>query len=120
MFGHSIMRSFLEAYKVLSQVLLDKGGYELGQGGDKSLLADCLKQGQEMLLRKKIASEAAISEPLFATAAKLADYRELLTGSPSRLTSDRERFAAEVNAAVQAIDNLQRYHDQQQELACDS
>ena len=120
LFGHSIMRSFLEAYKVLSQVLLDRGGYALGRDSDKTLLADCLKKGQEMVLRRQIASEAAISGPLFTTAAKLADYRGLINGPPAELASNREKFAAEVDSAVKAVDRLQRYHDQQQELACDS
>ncbi len=120
LFGHSIMRSFIEAYEVLSRVLLGKGGYEVSDGGDKALLSDCLKQGQEMLLRKQIASESAISEPLFATAAKLAAYRGLLTGAAADLTAKRKTFNDEVNAAVRAIDLLQRHHDRQQELTCDN
>ena len=115
LFGHSIMRSFIEAYKVLAQVLVERGGYTVDAGGDKTLINDCLKLGQEMLLRKRIASESAISEALFATAVKLARHRELLTGEAAELTARRQRFAAEIGSAIDAINILQRHYDQQQE-----
>ena len=115
LFGHSILRSFIEAYKVLAQLLLDKGGYEVSAGGEPQLFKDCLKVGQAMLLRKIIASETAVSEPLFATAAQLARYRGLLSGGANDIVARRQAFAAEINAAADAIDLLQRYYDQQQE-----
>lgn len=120
LFGHSIMRSFIEAYKVLSRLLLQKGAYEVSDSGDDVLVKECLKQGQEMLLRKKIASESALSEPLFATATRLARHRGLLVGNASDITRDREAFAAEIDAVDNAINLLQGYYDQQQEMICDS
>ncbi|MDJ0699940.1 MAG: 1-acyl-sn-glycerol-3-phosphate acyltransferase [Woeseiaceae bacterium] len=115
LFGHSIMRSFIEAYRVMAQVLVERGGYTVDSGGDKKLIGDCLKLGQEMLLRKRIASESAISEPLFATAVKLARHRELLAGEAAELTARRQRFATEISSAIDAINILQRHYDQQQE-----
>ena len=120
LFGHSIMRSFVEAYKILARVLRDKGGYGIADDHVQQLLGECLKHGREMLLRKHIESETAISEPLFATAVKLARYRRLLGGPADELTSRRKAFAADVDTAVHAINRLQRYHDQRQELTCDS
>ena len=116
LFGHSILRSFLEAYSILSQVLLERGGYEVPSEREPELFKDCLKLGREMLLRKKIASETALSEPLFATAARLARYRGLLTGPAREMTLRRATFAGEIDAAASAINRLQHYYDQQQEL----
>ena len=109
------MRSFIEAYKVLAQRLLDKGDYEVPANDEAQLVRDCLKQGQSMLLRKMIASETALSEPLFATAARLARYRGLLTGEAADIVAKRRAFAEEIDAAAEAIDTLQRHYDQQQE-----
>ena len=115
LFGHSILRSFIEAYKVLAHRLLDKGDYEVPANEEAQLVRDCLKQGQSMLLRKMIASETALSEPLFATAARLARYRGLLTGEAADIVAKRRAFAEEIDAAAEAIDTLQRHYDQQQE-----
>jgi len=120
LFGHSIMRSFIEAYKVLSSVLLKKGGYEVLESDEPELLKDCLRQGREMLLTQRIASESALSEPLFATASKLARYRGLMAGSAAEIAARRVQFVAEIDAVADAINLLQRYYDQQQELTCDS
>ncbi len=122
LFGHSIMRSFIEAYRVLAQVLRNRGGYEVDGPGEKNLISDCLKVGQEMLLRKRISTESALSEPLFSTAAKLARHRGLLAGQPAELVERRLRFVAEANGALGGINLLQRYYDVEQEglPICDS
>jgi len=53
---------------------------------------------------------------LFATAARLARYRGLLTGPAREMTLRRATFAGEIDAAASAINRLQHYYDQQQEL----
>lgn len=120
LFGHSIMRSFVEAYKVLSYVLAKIDGAGVTERNQEQLLKDCLSTGREMLLRKKIASESALSGPLFATAAKLADYRGLLSGDFDKLVGARKRFVDEIEEVVSATNILQDYYDRQQELTCDS
>ncbi|MGI9237465.1 MAG: 1-acyl-sn-glycerol-3-phosphate acyltransferase [Woeseiaceae bacterium] len=120
LFGHSILRTFIESYGVMSEALLDKAGYPVLESGEAQLLKDCLTLGREMLLRKKIASEASLSEPLFATATRLARHRGLLTGEPAELGQKRTAFAAEMGALIKAVNVLQHYYDQQQELTCDS
>lgn len=120
LFGQGILRTFIEAYRVLSQVLVDRAGYPVREAGEAKLRKDCLKRGREMLLRKMIASEASLSEPLFTTAVRLVRYRGLLEGEPGNLGRARSEFATEMSDAAAAIDRLQHYYDQQQELACDS
>ena len=118
LFGHSVMRSFLEAYQVLARVLHEHP--QRDRDDEKELIRSCMKQGEEMLLRRRISSASALSEPLFATARKLANYRGLLAGPPVELEARRGAFAVEIADATHAIDLLQRHYDQHQELACDS
>jgi glycerol-3-phosphate O-acyltransferase len=120
LFGHSILRSFVEAYKVLAQVLVNRGGYAVARTGESKLIADCLAQGQEMLLRRRITSESALSEPLFVTAARLAGHRCLLEGEPGAIVENREQFDADIDAVLDGVNLLQHYYDLQQELTCDS
>lgn len=117
LFGHSIMRSFIEAYKVMSDVLLRRQSERAGPGDEKALIDECLNVGQEMLLRKRISTESALSEPLFSTAAKLARHRELLSGGAEELLDRRKRFSDEVAKALDAVNRLQRYYDEQQEMS---
>lgn len=118
LFGHSILRSFVEAYQVMARVLSVHP--ELDVFDDKGLIGACMKQGEEMLLRKQIQSASALSEALFTTALKLARHRGLLTGVPNELVQKRRRFAVEIADAAHAIDLLQNHHDQHQDLTCDS
>ncbi|MDH3620124.1 MAG: 1-acyl-sn-glycerol-3-phosphate acyltransferase [Gammaproteobacteria bacterium] len=118
LFGHSIMRSFVEAYHVVARVL--KRHPEREFSDERDFVRLCMKQGEEMLLRKQIGSASALSEPLFATAMRLADYRGLLTGVAGEDDPRREQFAVEIADAVRAVDLLQERYDQHQEMTCDS
>ena len=120
LFGHGILRTFIEAYDVVAHVLLDRGGYPVAAVDEAGLVEDCRATGREMLLRRNITSEASLSEALFATAFRLARYRGMLDGEAASLTRKRSAFAAETKAALQAINVLQTYYDQQRELTCDS
>jgi len=118
LFGHSIMRSFVESYQVMARVLQQHPERDIDN--EKELVRQCMKQGEEMLLRRQIWSASALSEPLFATAIRLARHRGLLSGAPGELEAARERFAVEIADAVRAIDLLQKRYNQHQETTCDS
>ncbi len=118
LFGHSIMRSFLEAYQVMARVLSNYPDQEFD--GDSEFIDECMKQGEEMLLRKHIDSASALSEPLFATAGRLAHYRGMMTGEPDELVARRKQFAAEIANAVRAVRQLQNHYNQHQGLIYDS
>jgi glycerol-3-phosphate O-acyltransferase len=75
------------------------------------LIDICLGRGEEMLLRKEITTEAALSGPLFATALRLARYRALLDADDSEAGTRREQFAAEVERTLAAINELQDVYD---------
>ena len=118
LFGHAIMRSFLEAYRVAARVLGRHPERELDD--EKAFIKACMRQGEEMLLRKRIDSAASLSQPLFATAWRLCRYRGLLTGPADELMTRRKAFAVEIADAVHAVDLLQNHYNQHQELTCDS
>jgi glycerol-3-phosphate O-acyltransferase len=118
LFGHSILRSFVEAYQVAAKVLSRHPEHE--NDDDKAFVTECMKYGEEMLLRRRISSAASLSQPLFATAYRLAAYRDLLAGAPVELMASRKAFAVEIADAVHAIDLLQNHYDKHQELTCDS
>jgi len=107
LFGHAILRSFVEAYRVLAEVLLRAGA----PGDDERLVDDCLAIGREMLLRGRIGSETAISKPLFANAVRLARHRGLVGSADMADRAARERFAAETTALTAALARLQRRYD---------
>ena len=118
LFGHGIMRSFLESYQVMARVLSTQPERDFDD--DTAFIAACMKQGEEMLLRKRIDSASALSEPLFATAARLAHYRGLMVGEPDELAEKRKQFAVEIADAAHALSLLQDHYDQHQDLTCDS
>lgn len=108
LFGHSILRSFVEAYRVLAAVLL---GEEETAADDARLADACLEIGREMLLRRQITSETALSKPLFANAVRLARHRGLVGGLDMRDRRAREAFAAETEALMAALTTLQSRYD---------
>jgi len=107
LFGHGILRSFIEAYRVLAEVLL-RGA----SGDEERLVDDCLAIGREMLLRGRIGSEAALSKPLFANAVHLARYRGLLDATGPARADARARFAAETAELTAALAQLQGRYDE--------
>lgn len=113
MFGPGILRSFTEAYSVLAQLLVSRGSKTVLARDEQALIEGCLARGREMLLRKEISTETALSQPLFATALRLARYRGLLDSQDPAIRRRREQFAAEVQQALSAINQLQDNYDRQ-------
>jgi len=113
LFGHSILRSFIEAYFVLSRALMSAGAPLLNNEDDKALAGRCLALGEEMLLHRQISSETALSQPLFANAIRLARHRGLLDGEPGDIEARHNQFAVEMDQALNSINRLQHLYDQQ-------
>lgn len=111
LFGQGILRSFVEAYWILAGLLVKRGSQPVTAEHESVLIDVCLGRGEEMLLRKEITTEAALSGPLFATALRLARYRALLDANDSEVRTRREQFAAEVERTLAAINELQDVYD---------
>jgi glycerol-3-phosphate O-acyltransferase len=111
LFGQSILRSFIEAYWILAGMLVRRGWRPV-TGGEKTVVIDgALALGREMLLRKEISTEAALSRPLFASAMRLARHRRLLDADDQEMKQRRETFASDVQRTLEAINVLQDIYD---------
>jgi len=113
LFGHSILRSFVEAYWILAGMLVKRGWRPITADEEAALIDGALALGREMLLRKEISTEAALSRPLFASALRLARHRRLLDAGDRDVRQRRESFAGDVRRALAAINVLQDVYDRQ-------
>ena len=111
LFGHSILRSFVEAYWILAGMLVKRGWRPITASEEAALVDGALALGREMLLRREITTEAALSRPLFASALRLARHRRLLDCGDTDVVQRREAFAADVQEALAAINRLQLAYD---------
>jgi glycerol-3-phosphate O-acyltransferase len=111
LFGQSILRSFIEAYWILASMLLRRGWRPVAAGEKAALIDGALALGGEMLLRKEISTEAALSRPLFASAMRLARHRRLLDSDDPDMKNRREAFASDVQRTLAAINMLQDIYD---------
>ena len=111
LFGQSILRSFTEAYWILAGMLVKRGWRPVAADEETALIDGALALGQEMLLRKEISTEAALSRPLFASAMRLARHRRLLDSSDHDIKKRREVFASDVQQTLEAINVLQDIYD---------
>ena len=111
LFGQSILRSFVEAYSVLAGMLVKRGWRPIAGDEEAPLIDGALALGREMLLRREISTEAALSRPLFASALRLARHRRLLDAADPGVVQRREAFAADVQQALAAINLLQDVYD---------
>jgi glycerol-3-phosphate O-acyltransferase len=111
LFGQSILRSFIEAYWILAGMLVKRGWRPVTADEETALIDGALALGQEMLLRKEISTEAALSRPLFASAMRLARHRRLLDSDDQDMKKRREVFASDVQRTLAAINELQAIYD---------
>jgi glycerol-3-phosphate O-acyltransferase len=111
LFGQSILRSFIEAYGILGRLLLSRGWRGVTKESEPALVEACLARGRELLMRREISTETALSQPLFETALRLASHRQLLEGDAEGLTQRRQAFAAELDRVLAAINGLQSAYD---------
>jgi glycerol-3-phosphate O-acyltransferase len=112
LFGHSILRSFIEAYFILSRSLLS--ATDAAELEPKRLVGSCLALGEELLARRTIRCETALSQPLLETAVRLAGHRGLLTVDAEDLEARGNQFAVEMDHTLEAINRLQRDYDRYQ------
>ena len=77
--SHGVLRSFVDAYRVMASVLATAGADAID---DKAgFLSRCLKTGKQELLQGRVFSAESISKSLYETGLRLADYRGLLASN---------------------------------------
>lgn len=108
-FGHAILRSLAEAYYVVAVTL---NSLESAPAPErKDFVTSLMARGREMLLRKQIGDESALSKDIFDTALRLAEHRKLMATDGGDLVDRRERFARESHDILAAVNLLQDAYD---------
>jgi len=102
--AHRTLRSFVEAYSVVAEHLVAKGG---AAAEPDKVVKECLALGRQLLLQRRLASEEAVSAHLFRTAVKVAQHRGLLSGGPGT----QQRRAAFASQLRDVLDRLEQVHD---------
>jgi glycerol-3-phosphate O-acyltransferase len=102
--AHRVLRPFLEAYRVVADVLARRDPTQPIE--ETSFLGTCLALGKQYRMQRRIRRTESVSKVLFGTALRLARNRDLVdVGSPDLL--DRRRaFAAELRAVIRRIDAI--------------
>jgi len=96
--AHRVLRSFLEAYRVVAdQLVLADAPID----GD-AFVAGCVPVARQYHLQQRTHSPESISEELFRTALKLAGNRGLLDGED--LPARRTAFAAQIREVLARIE----------------
>jgi glycerol-3-phosphate O-acyltransferase len=84
--AHGILRSFVEAYRVVARVLVDAGDEAVEDQG--ALLSQCMKTGKQQLLQGRVVSAESISKTLYETGLRLAEYRGLLAANQAEARNE--------------------------------
>lgn len=109
-FGHAILRSISEAYRVVATALVTLDSHEVAD--TKRFTRELLEQGQELLLRHRISSSSAVSRDLFGTGLQLAEHRQLINAGDQDCAARRRSFEAEIGEVLEAINRLQAIYDE--------
>jgi glycerol-3-phosphate O-acyltransferase len=101
--AHGILRSFVDAYRVVARALDELGDQPLE---DKAaFVAGCLKLGRQMRLQGRVFSEESVSKTLYETALKLAAHRELLAAGPD-IARGRRALLEELRSVASQVDDI--------------
>jgi glycerol-3-phosphate O-acyltransferase len=103
--SHRILRPFLEAYRVVGDVLERRKPDQ--DFDEKRLLDECLALGKQYSLQRYIRSEESVSKVLFKNALRLAGNRGLLKPGPGDLAERRRAFAEEIRQAIRRVDAVE-------------
>jgi glycerol-3-phosphate O-acyltransferase len=99
--AHGVLRSFVDAYRVVASVLVAAGADAVD---DKSnFLSQCLKAGKQQLLQGRVFSAESISKTLYETGWKLASYRGLLAANQADARHDFHREFRRINGRLDEI-----------------
>ncbi len=103
--AHYVLRPFLEAYRILADVLL----HAPTSGPREDILEACLALGKQYTLQRRIRSAESVSKSIFETGLRLAGGRDLLGPDTGDLARRRAAFAAEMAEAVRRVDAVEAF-----------
>jgi glycerol-3-phosphate O-acyltransferase len=103
MLGHGALEPYLDAYRIVSEQLLQSGnGEEFDQ---KAFINDCLNTGRQLHLQRQVVSRESIAKAMFDTGLKVAKSRGLLdiSASSAELAARRDAHANEMRAISRRV-----------------
>ena len=99
--AHGVLRSFIDAYRIVASVLATAGADAVT---DKAaFLTQCLKTGKQEQLQGRVFSAESISKSLYGTGLKLAEYRGLLAANQG---DARHEFQQECRRVIARLDEI--------------
>ena len=99
--AHGVLRSFVDAYRVVANVLAEAGDDTVDNESD--FLSRCLKTGKQQLLQGRVFSAESISKSLYQTGLQLARYRGLLAADKA---AERQAFLQEFRRITDRLDEI--------------
>jgi glycerol-3-phosphate O-acyltransferase len=103
--AHRILRSFLEAYRVVAD------GLERRTPGESidtaAFVAECLARAKQYRLQRRIRSDESVARVLFETALRLVRNRGLYGPGDDALIDARRAFAEELRESVRRVDGIE-------------
>jgi glycerol-3-phosphate O-acyltransferase len=99
--AHAVLRSFVDAYRIVASVLESSGTDAIDDDG--AFFSQCLKTGKQELLQGRVFSAESISKSLYQTGLKLANHRGLLTANQA---TERTRFHREFRNISDRLDEI--------------
>ena len=99
--AHGVLRSFVDAYRVVASVLAAAGADAVDDKGD--FLSRCLKTGKQELLQGRVFSAESISKTLYEAGWKLASYRGLLAANQAEARHDFHQEFRRINSRLDEI-----------------
>jgi glycerol-3-phosphate O-acyltransferase len=102
--AHRILRPFLEAYRVVGD-LLERRDPAL-PWDEAAFQAACLGLGKQYVLQHRIRSGESVSQLLFGNAIRLAKNMKLIEPGPD-VAEGRRRFAAEIRESLRRVDGVE-------------
>jgi glycerol-3-phosphate O-acyltransferase len=99
--AHGVLRSFVDAYRIVACVLADAGADSIDNEG--RFLSQCLRMGKQQLLQGRVFSAESISKSLYETGLKLADYRGLLAANQEDAREDFHQEFCRISSRLDEI-----------------
>jgi glycerol-3-phosphate O-acyltransferase len=103
--AHRILRPFLEAYRVVGDLLERRD--PAAAFDEAAFLKECLGLGRQYVLQHRIRSAESVSQVLFGNALRLARNRQLLGPGDAALADARRGFAAELRESLRRVDAIE-------------
>ena len=102
--AHAVLRSFIDAYRVVASVLVTKGDDAISD--EAGIIGECLKAGKQRLLQGRVVSAESVSKTLYATGMKLANYRGLLAEGQAEARRDLQQELRRITGHLDDILSL--------------